>query len=199
MFKAGDPGSLARGVNGHRRPGPGPTRPCRGTTAAFAPSDRRRHMSAPWRPRARRLATLAGITLATLALGPRPLAAQPVLEVGQKLPDHVEPGEVVPVEVVIRNVGKDVAEGVLVSDVLPPGSALRQATPPPKQLDEKLTWSVARLAPGQQYVLNLDLEATPGTAQGPLRHAVEVLYQGRAAGVGVSPVKAPQLSLDVSC
>jgi uncharacterized repeat protein (TIGR01451 family) len=155
-------------------------------------------MSAPCRPWARRLATLVGLTLAALALGPQRLAAQPALEIRQSLPDSVEPGEPIPVEVVVRNVGKDAAEELVVSDVLPPGYRLRQATPPPQRPGDRLTWTVGRLEPGNQCVLHLHLEAAPGTPQGPLRHAVEVRYQGRAASVGVAAVKAPQLTLAVT-
>jgi uncharacterized repeat protein (TIGR01451 family) len=154
-------------------------------------------VSEPSRPWVRSSAALAGLTLAALAFGGQRLAAQPVIEVGQTLPDAVALGAPVPVEVVVRNVGKDPAEDLLVSDVLPAGYHLCQATPPPKRLDAKLTWPVGRLGPGEQFVLRLCLEPTPDAARQPLRHAVEVVYQTRTASVRVAAVKAPQLVLNI--
>src|SRR5262249_9687017 len=88
----------------------------RGQKAAMCTT--RRH----WR---RRLTAPAVLCLAVLANGPLPLAAQPNLEVKQVLPESVDPGAPVPLEIVLRNVGTTAAEEIVVTDVLPAGYDLR--------------------------------------------------------------------------
>src|SRR5581483_5976911 len=84
------------------------------------------------------LALAAGLPAADLP----PARSQPVLDVRQNLPDQIAPGESVPIDIVVRNVGAAPADAVTVHGALAPGLDLTEATPVPERLPGGLLWAL---------------------------------------------------------
>jgi len=147
--------------------------------------------------------TLAGLVVLALAVAPAVDGQQgsgsvPSVEIEQRLPETIEPGSLVPVVVLVRNTGKLAAEGVVVTDVLPPGYSLREASPAPEFHAGRLTWALGSLEPGEQRQLRMSLGSSPEVGTKPLRHTVEVSHQVRTSSVGVSQCAVPDLTIAVS-
>jgi large repetitive protein len=147
--------------------------------------------------------TLAGLVVLALAVAPAVDGQQgpgsvPAVEIEQRLPETIEPGSLVPVVVVVRNTSKLAAEGVVVTDVLPQGYSLREASPAPEFLAGRLTWALGTLEPGEQRQLRMSLASSPEVGSKPLRHTVEVSHQIRTSSVGVSQCAVPDLTMTVS-
>ena len=124
--------------------------------------------------------------------GQRP---QPILEINQKLPDSIEPGAPFLVEIVVRNAGAAPAEGVTVTDKLPPGYELLGVAPTPERTPDSLIWRVGGLAPGEQATLRLRLGSKAGEPAAPPRNAVDATFQARASSVCTAQVARPELTL----
>jgi hypothetical protein len=121
-----------------------------------------------------------------------------LLEVSQKLPERIEAGAPVPVEVVVRNISSSAVEAVTIRSTLPEGYDLQEGSPPAARVNDTLSWVIGRLAAGEQRVIRLSLKPTrvgDGTA---LRHSVEAVCQSRAVSVQTVPIALPSLSLTVA-
>jgi uncharacterized repeat protein (TIGR01451 family) len=123
---------------------------------------------------------------------------QPVLDVRQRLPEWVGPGESVPIEVTIVNTGTGPAEDVTASSTLPPDLDLTEATPTPERVRGALLWTLGPLAPGQQQVLRLRVTPHPGAAVSEMRSVVRVTYQSSITSACAAAVRRPVLALEVA-
>jgi uncharacterized repeat protein (TIGR01451 family) len=105
-------------------------------------------------------ATAATAGEATAVLG------APDLQMGAGLaPSQVRPGGRLTATLTVRNAGSAPAQGVVVTATYPAGTAFRAATPPPGSGNG--TWFTGTLAPGEQRVIAVDLDAA-ATAAGTL-------------------------------
>jgi uncharacterized repeat protein (TIGR01451 family) len=139
-----------------------------------------------------------GVALAGELPAPAPQTgqAQPVLDVQQRLPDVINPGEVVPIDVVITNSGSAPAENVTAGSNLPPSLDLREAVPPPERVRGSLLWTLGSLGPGQQQVLHL--RVLPRGSAAEVSSLVRVTFQGSVTSSVAAPVRRPVLTLDVA-
>ncbi len=143
-------------------------------------------------------AICAATTPPALAADPAAPAAQPLLEIDQKMPDNIEAGAPFFIEVVVRNAGGAPAEEAAVTDHLPAGYELLGATPTPERAADSLIWRVGRLGPGEQTTMRLRLGSKAGEPTAPPRNAVDATFQVRASSVRTARVAQPQLALNVT-
>jgi uncharacterized repeat protein (TIGR01451 family) len=132
----------------------------------------------------------------TAAGGGAGSGSQPVLEVQQRMPEWVNQGELVPIDIVITNTGGAPAESVTVSSTLPPSLDLREAAPLPERVRGSLWWTLGPLAPGQQHVVRL--RVMPRGAAAEVRNAVRVTYQSSVISTGATGVRRAVLELTVN-
>ena len=88
---------------------------------------------------------------------PTPARTQPCLVIEQKMPESLEPGAAFLIDVVVRNGGDAIADGVTVTDLLPAGYELLGVSPTPERTADGLIWRLGRLGPGEQTILRLQL------------------------------------------
>jgi uncharacterized repeat protein (TIGR01451 family) len=133
------------------------------------------------------------------ALGQAANRAQAWIEVQQKMPDRIAPGETVPIEVVIRNTGTAAAESVTVNGSLPTGFELVDAIPTPDRVRGALVWPLGVVEPNGQRVVRMRLVTRDGsTANAELRSVVTVTYETSVQSTVVAAVQRPALALDVA-
>ena len=123
--------------------------------------------------------------------------SDPVIEVRQQIPSEIDPGSAVGVELVIRNAGSSAAEDVTVCSALPAGFELVAAEPRP-QPGAKPTWVLARLAPGEEQTLRLQLRRKADATEARLTSVVDVSYRGRVRSVAEAVVRQPVLTLSAA-
>jgi hypothetical protein len=144
------------------------------------------------------VATLGCLSQPTEAADLLPIVSAPaLLEVSQKLPDHVEAGASVPIEVVVRNVSSSAVEEVAIKSTLPEGYDLQEASPAPARVNDTLSWTIGRLTAGEQRVIRFCLKPTRAGEGTALRHTVEAICQSRAVSVQTIPIARPSLTLTV--
>jgi uncharacterized repeat protein (TIGR01451 family) len=119
------------------------------------------------------------------------------LEVVQKLPKSVAPGAAVPVEITLRNVGSLAVDGVQVIDDLPIGYDLHEAVPAPQRFQDRLSWTIECLPPGDERRFRLTLRPRPDAACKSVRNVVAVSYSARLSSIQVARVAGPVLALQV--
>jgi hypothetical protein len=146
------------------------------------------------------LPLLAALVAARPAPAVEPPAAEPrcQLEVSQQLPEAVEPDVPFSVQVLVRNAGAAAAEDVVLTDALPPGYELREATPPANRQGGRLSWPLGRLGPNEQKIVRLSLVLAGAAPPAPLRHVVEAGYRAQAVSAQEAPVRAAVLDVAVS-
>jgi uncharacterized repeat protein (TIGR01451 family) len=149
--------------------------------------------------------TRAALLLAGLGLvgdlpgaEPAPARAQPLLDVRQSMPDWVSPGEAVPIDIVVSNLGTAVAEAVTVRSTLATSLDVTDATPIPERLPGALLWTLGPLTPGQQRVLRLRVLPHPGVAVAEVRSSVQVTFQSSVGTTAAAQVRRPELELAVT-
>lgn len=146
------------------------------------------------------------ILAAALVLGPgssargqQAVRSQPMIEVEQNLPQRVEPGEAVPIEIVVRNNGTAAAQNVTVVASLPSARALLDAAPQPERVSGALQWALGVVEPGGRCVVRVRLASqADGAAEAELRSAVKVTYQSSVQSDAVCVVRRPELALQVT-
>ncbi len=126
-----------------------------------------------------------------------PIAAQPVLEVSQRLPEYLENGVPFPIEITVRNSGTATAEGVVLKDHIPEGYEAIETAPLGERYKSLITWSLGRIAPGEQRALLLRLAPLPGGSPPAPRNAIDASFEGRVASVAVGKFKSAELVLMV--
>jgi uncharacterized repeat protein (TIGR01451 family) len=139
-----------------------------------------------------------GVALAGELPAPAPQTgrALAVLDVQQRLPEVVNPGEVVPIDVVINNTGSAPAENVTAGSNLPASLDLRESVPPAERVRGSLQWTLGTLGPGQQQVLHL--RVLPRGSVDEVSSLVQVTFQGSVSSSVTAPVRRPVLALDVA-
>jgi uncharacterized repeat protein (TIGR01451 family) len=140
--------------------------------------------------------SLIGFATASSDVRGEPPAGAP-LEVVQKLPATVAPGVPFVVEVAVNNHSPQPVEGIQVIDTLPAGYEAQAAVPTPEPSQDRLTWLVARLGPGEERRFQLTLIRKSEAAPPLVRNAVEVAYPARVSSVAVTRIAGPELALDV--
>jgi uncharacterized repeat protein (TIGR01451 family) len=124
-------------------------------------------------------------------------AAAPPVEVVQQVPETIAPGVAVPVEITLRNVSSGAVDGLQVIDVLPPGCDAQDIVPSAERSADRLSWSVPRLAAGEERRFRLSLVRRADATVTEIHNTVDVVYPARMSCQGVTRVTGPQLSLDV--
>lgn len=108
----------------------------------------------------------------------------PDLELAIDAPEVIRPGEVFSYRLTVRNSGREPAEGLVLSDVLPPGLAFRAVSDGGQQAGEALRWQLGSLAPGAERGVSVTVEELPGRPGSPIDadpEAVEDWALGEAA------------------
>jgi uncharacterized repeat protein (TIGR01451 family) len=137
------------------------------------------------------------LCLGIKAAEPPAFSDRPLLEISQKLPERIEGRSPFAVEMLVRNAGTEAVEGVVVTDVLPPGFELQDSSPAPARVGAQLSWAVGRLAPGEQRLFRLSLSARAPGDQTVFRHSVQVGYQAFTSSVRTVPLTRPVLDVSV--
>src|SRR5262249_6356295 len=155
-----------------------------GEVLACGKRHRFRRKSSPFRPLNALLIGLTCLSLETPPRAaepppPRPFPGSQLLVVSQKLPERIEAGVPVPMGITVRNESAYVAEEVVVRMALPANYDLSDATPFPARVNEKLSWPIGRLNPGEHRMLNACLKPIAVSSPEPLRIAVEAACQFR--------------------
>jgi uncharacterized repeat protein (TIGR01451 family) len=146
-------------------------------------------------PGRRLVLVLAGLVAAAPPAA-RGQAVSP-LELVQTFPDNVPPGSPVTVDIRLRNVSTLPVDGVQVLDDPPAGYEPREAEPAPERSPNRLSWSVGRLAPGEERHFRLTLAPPRDAAPRSFRNVVDVAYAARLSSARVARVAGPDLSLEV--
>jgi hypothetical protein len=81
---------------------------------------------------------------------------------------------------------------------LPANYDLSDATPSPARINEKLSWSIGRLNPGEHRMLNACLKPIAVSSPEQLRIAVEAACQFRTESIQSIPTASSKLDLSVS-
>lgn len=131
-----------------------------------------------------------GVKADSIGLGPRSVA----LTVDAQAPSAVNVGLPTVLKVVVRNVGKNDALGVVVRDVLPAGVDFLDAQPEPtNRVGSALVWEIRSLPTGGERVFKLRVKPT---AVAPFDHLATVsLLTGSKSRTAV---KQPKLKLELS-
>jgi uncharacterized repeat protein (TIGR01451 family) len=146
------------------------------------------------------LRLLLVVGLVGLAAASGPAASEPPaapLEVVQKLPPSAAPGAPLVVEIFVRNVSSLGVDGIQVIDTLPAGYEAQAAVPIPERSQDRLTWLVPRLGPGEERSFRLTLLQRSDAATTQMRNAVDVVYPTRLSSVAVTRIAGPELALEV--
>ena len=122
----------------------------------------------------------------------------PVLEVQQKLPAEVDPDNLIPVEVRIKNTGKAAAEAITVTDVPRAGVELVGSEPPAVRASGTLGWHIGRLGPGEEKLIRIRMKRAAGATDPQFMHTIEVTFQAKGRHTGEAPVRLPALTFDVA-
>jgi hypothetical protein len=99
---------------------------------------------------------------------------------------------------VVRNVSGFVTEEVVMRMALPAGYELLDATPAPARVNEKLSWPIGLLNPGEQRAVRARLKPIAASSPTSLRVAVEATCQIRAESVQSISIAASKLEFNVS-
>jgi uncharacterized repeat protein (TIGR01451 family) len=149
------------------------------------------------------LAVRGGLALAALALsvhaplfGQAPAQVQPCLALSQKMPEMIEPGSPLSIDLTVCNAGPCPVEGVIVTDQLPAGYDLLEAAPAAEHGQGTAVWRLGRLAPGEARSMRLRLGPRAPDA-GPPQNVAEASFEARTRSVCVGQVRAPELTLRV--
>jgi hypothetical protein len=164
---------------------------------------RLRPKKSPFRPL---IALLVGLTCLSVEtaqraaepLPPRAFTGNQLLEVSQKWPERIEAGSPVPMGIVVRNVSAFAAEEVVVRMALPAGYDLLDASPSPARVNERLSWQVGRLNPGEHRLVSACLKPIASSSPVSLRIAVEAACQFRTESIQSNPIASSKLDLSVS-
>jgi uncharacterized repeat protein (TIGR01451 family) len=146
------------------------------------------------------------ICLAALVLGPgfRATSQQmsgerSPIEIQQKLPESLTPGQPVPIEILIRNSGGERVENVTALATLTEGWRVLDAEPISEREARALRWPLGAMEAGAERLLHLRVSATAdGRAPGELRSTVKVTYQASVQRSAVATVHRPVLSMQLS-
>ena len=107
---------------------------------------------------------------AAAAVVPSPLASNtpgerglegtqtPTLTLEKRAPNEVSVGQAAPFKIIVRNVGNVTARGVVVTDRVPQGTELVDATPEfTETADGAIAWQLGDLAPGDEAQVSIEL------------------------------------------
>jgi uncharacterized repeat protein (TIGR01451 family) len=119
------------------------------------------------------------------------------VEVTQKVPDTIAPGVPIPVEITLRNVSSMAVDGLQVIDNLPAGCDAQEVFPEGERSGGRLSWSVPRLAAGEERRFRLQLVRRPEETSVEIQNSVDVVYPSRQSCTGLTRVAGVQLGLDV--
>lgn len=98
----------------------------------------------------------------------------------------------------VRNASTFTAEEVVMRMALPGGFDLLDAALAPARVNDKLSWSVGRLQPGEQRVVRACLKPIAASSTEALRIAVEAVCQMRAESIQSVPLAASKLDFHVN-
>jgi hypothetical protein len=143
-------------------------------------------------------AVVGGLALGHPTSGQDVTRIDPVLEVQQKLPAEVDPDNLIPVEVRVKNTGKSAAEAITVTDVPRAGVELVSSEPPAVRASGTLGWHIGRLGPGEEKVIRVRMKRAAGATDPQFMHTVEVTFQAKGRNSAEAPVRQPTLELDVA-
>jgi uncharacterized repeat protein (TIGR01451 family) len=119
--------------------------------------------------------------LASATPGQRQLegAQTPTLRVEKKGPSEVSVGQAATFEIIVRNVGEVVAHGVVVTDRIPQGADLADASPQFSQSnDGALLWQLGDLEPGDAATISMDIVPL---IEGEIGSVAQVSFQTQAS------------------
>jgi uncharacterized repeat protein (TIGR01451 family) len=139
-----------------------------------------------------------------LLLGGSSLTAQveqprPLIEIEQKLPKQVLPGESITLEIFVNNVGTAPAHGLTLTTELPSSYALESASPTAEQSQGHLSWAVFALKPREQFVARVRLNPLIGVPLSTVKTESTVTYLCSFSKAAVVEIKPRQgLSVAVS-
>lgn len=164
---------------------------------------RLRRKKSPFRPLIFLLVGLTCLSMETAQraaepLQPRAFAGNQLLEVSQKWPEQIEAGAPIPMGMVVRNVSAFAAEEVVVRMALPAGYDLLEASPSPARVNEKLSWQVGRLNPGEHRMVCACLKPIAPSSPVSLRIAVEAACQFRTESIQSIRIASSKLDFSVS-
>jgi hypothetical protein len=143
-------------------------------------------------------AVVGGLALGHPTSGQDVTRIDPVLEVQQKLPAEVDPDNLIPVEVRVKNTGKSAAEAITVTDVPRAGVELVSSEPPAVRASGTLGWHIGRLGPGEEKVIRVRMKRAAGATDPQFMHTVEVTFQATGRNTAEAPVRQPVVQLDVA-
>ncbi|HVK14664.1 MAG TPA: hypothetical protein VM597_38350 [Gemmataceae bacterium] len=139
-------------------------------------------------------AVVGGLALVHPASAQDVTRIDPVIEVQQKLPAEVDPDDLIPVEVRIKNSGKAAAEAITVTDVPRAGVELVGSEPPAVRASGTLGWHIGRLGPGEEKVIRVRMKRAAGAIDPQFMHTVEVTFQAKGRHTGEAAVRQPALT-----
>ncbi|HUG70536.1 MAG TPA: hypothetical protein VMM76_22495, partial [Pirellulaceae bacterium] len=112
----------------------------------------------------------AAINSSAAAVVPSPLASDtpgerglegtqtPTLTLEKRAPNEVSVGQAAPFKIIVRNIGNVTARGVVVTDRVPQGTELVDATPEfTETADGAIAWQLGDLAPGDEAQVSIEL------------------------------------------
>lgn len=130
--------------------------------------------------------------------GQESLRDQPALEVQQVVPDTIKGNQVIPVEVLIRNVGQKPAEGVVVSGQIPAGFELIDTQPQADRHRDRISWPLGKLSGGESRSLRLRYAVKVGASPTQLDSRFTASFQAIVTSVSQRPLQTAILDLTIS-
>ncbi|MBI2481869.1 MAG: DUF11 domain-containing protein, partial [Planctomycetia bacterium] len=103
----------------------------------------------------------------------------PTLTLEKRAPTEVSVGQSAPFKIIVRNVGNVTAHGVLVTDRVPQGTKLVDASPEFTQTsDGAIAWQLGDLEPGDQAQVSIELMPL---AEGEIGSVAQVSFRAQAS------------------
>jgi len=106
-------------------------------------------------------------------------AQTPTLTLEKRAPNEVSVGQAAPFKIIVRNVGNVTAHGVVVTDRVPQGTKLVDASPEfTETADGALAWQLGDLEPGDQAQVSIELMPL---VEGEIGSVAQVTFRAQAS------------------
>jgi uncharacterized repeat protein (TIGR01451 family) len=103
----------------------------------------------------------------------------PTLTLEKRAPSEVSVGQAAPFKIIVRNVGDVTAHGVVVTDRVPQGTQLVDATPEfTEAADGAIAWQLGDLAPGDEAQVSIELMPL---VEGEIGSVAQVSFRAQAS------------------
>jgi uncharacterized repeat protein (TIGR01451 family) len=123
----------------------------------------------------------------------------PTVEVQQKLPESLTPGQPAAMDILVRNRGGERVENVVLSATLPDGWRVLDAESSEEREPGPVRRSLGTLEAGAERTVHLRVATTADAlTTGRLRSAVKVTYQMSVENTAVAVVQRPALTMRIS-